>query len=574
MTRTRWGTLGFLALLGALGVPLAAAEDLDPVQDRIFELTPFAGMFLPDDNIHYKSSSPLFGLRASLNNSSRWGLEADVALAPAQQQNTRLAMLNSYNAQPAYNNAGDPIGVVFTDLQTTESIRGSASNLFMASGAVLFHLSKENLRPFVLAGAGMIDDLSNPDETPPSPFSNLFLQGGFGVRYLRKTGWGVRVEFRDMFYRDDGLPRENPRAPLLAAQNDLNGGGVDGVFGREPYSPVDYRGKRWLNNFSITASLTVPFGFAWKDGDGDEIEDRFDDCLTTAPGVVVDAAGCGIDTDEDGVFDGLDECVDTPLGATVDQVGCPSDTDADGVLDGLDVADDTPPGALVDAQGQHFDTDGDGIWDGLDHCNDTPLGAAIDENGCANDPIEAKLLRGEPVLASNVDFEGATSTIEPLSFHYVNKAARLIERWTGNAEDPLRIEIAVHVDGIGSADYNLDLSQQRADALRTYMLENFLGMGANNLVATGYGESQPIASDNTEEGRSINRRVEIRRLGPGAPPEPYDFGGRRTGGDVDRDLENLLNDVPDLPPLPEEPEMPDVPDDELLPEPPRPDVPN
>jgi OOP family OmpA-OmpF porin len=570
MTLTRWGTLGLLAVSLATGP--AAAEDLDPVQGRIFEISPLAGFFLPDENIHYKSSSPLFGLRGSLNNSSLWSIEAEVGVSPAQQQNTRTALLRSYNAQPAYNNADDVIGVLFTDLQTSESVRESASNLFLASGSVLFHLSRNNVRPFVLAGAGFIDDISNSDGSPPSPFSNLFLQGGFGVRYLRKSGWGARVEFRDMFFKSDRLPRDNPRAVLLAAQNDVLTGGVDGVFGREPFSPVDYRGERWLNNFASTASLTIPFGFAWKDGDGDEVVDRFDNCLTTAPGVVVNTLGCGLDTDADGVFDGLDDCEGTPIGATVDRLGCPSDEDGDGVLDGLDVANDTPPGALVDAQGQHFDTDGDGVWDGLDHCNDTPLGAAIDENGCSNDPLEEKLLRGEPIVVANVEFEGTTSAIEPLSYHYINKAAQLIERWTGNADDPRLIEIGVYTDGIGSEEYNRDLTQRRADALRTYMLENFLGMGANNLVAVGYGESRAIASDQTEEGRRINRRIEVRKLGPGAPPEPYDFGGSRDAGAVDRDLEELLNDAPDLPSLPDEPEMPDALDD-LPPEPEMPDLP-
>jgi OOP family OmpA-OmpF porin len=161
----------------------------------------------------------------------------------------------------------------------------------------------------------------------------------------------------------------------------------------------------------------------------------------------------------------------------------------------------------------------------------------------------------------------------------VNRIGRLMEHWTGNEETPLRIEIGVHTDGVGAEDFNLDLAQRRAERLRIYLLENFFGMAQNNLAAAGYGESMPLAPDDTEEGRDRNRRVEIRSLGPGGPPEEYDWGS----GDLDEQEEPLLPEeslgepvepsaaeVPDLVESPE-PDLVESPEPDLV-ESPEPDL--
>lgn len=549
-----------------LGAAVVAAQPAGDVHERLFEFSPLAGAFLPDENTQYKGGSPLVGLRATVNNSSRWALEGTLAVSPAQSQTTRSGMLESYTAHAAFNAGGNFIGFVFTDLQTSESEREASSNLLLAGGTVVLHLAQTQFRPFVSAGAGFIEDLSNSENDPPSPFSNAYWDLGFGFKYYRPSGWGIRLDFRDLVMRRSNLAQPNPRAPLLAAQRDLTtGGGTDNAIGTEPYLPDDYRGRRWLNNFAATVSLTVPLGWAWKDGDGDTIEDRFDTCRTTAPGVVVDPTGCGLDSDEDGIFDGLDLCEGTPVGATVDLQGCPSDSDGDGVLDGIDQCADTPVGAIVSLQGCPSDADGDGVLDGLDDCNTTPLGAAIDDKGCVKDPVEAQLLRREMILVENVDFESGEPDLRPLSYHYVNKMGRLLERWTGHEERPLRIEIGVHTDGIGAENFNLELSQMRAETVRLYMLENFFQMGQNNLIPMGYGESLPVGDNNTDQGRASNRRVEIRVLGEGDPPEEYDRTGSADGDGLDLDLDLDLDfpddlDIPDLPEpdFPEEPEMPDI----------------
>ncbi len=530
MKLAKWAILG-LALMATPGAPGPAGAD--DVHERIFEISPVAGMFFSDDNANYDAASPLAGLRLTMNNSARWGLEGMFAISPGQTRTTRQGMLESYDFQVVYDTSQQPTGFVITDIQTTESTEETDSTLLMYGGSVFYHFSEQRLRPYVNVGAGFLDDIGNSNQDPPGAFSDPFWDVGFGIKYFRPNGLCLRFGISDLVMRKDNLAREDPRAAIVAAQRDIvTGGGADGALFTEPYDPTDYEGKRWLNNYAASLTVSFPFGWVWKDADGDEVADRFDRCPTTAPGVVVDGVGCGIDSDSDGVFDGIDQCDATPIGATVSIEGCPSDADGDGVFDGIDVANDTPAGALVDAEGRHYDTDGDGIFDGLDLCNDTPQGAGIDETGCADDPVEERLLRGELIVVQEIEFEPGTDEIEPLSFHHVNKIARLVEQWTGNEDQPLRIEIGVHTDGIGAAETNQALSQERAEALRVYLLENYFGTGANNLLSRGYGESLPIANDMTPEGRATNRRLEIRMTGPGNAPEEWDFGaGDEDGGD-------------------------------------------
>jgi len=507
----------------------------DDVHERIAEVSFFTGWQMLDENVDYKSGAPLVGVRGTLYNSAWWAFEGRLAYSPGNKREIRRGLLESFTASPIYNNQNLISGVVVTQLQTREYTEESDASLFVASGSMLFHILHGRTRPFVSIGGGFIDDLSNRNDHPAGPLSDPFLEFGVGLKYLRPSGWGVRVDVTDLFTRKTNAPRDNLRAPIVAAQFaavglDLTSGATQNVDVEVPYSPVDYRGKRWLNNVGVQVSLSIPFGFAWKDGDGDGIETRFDECPTTAPGVVVDGVGCGVDSDGDGVFDGLDKCPDTPLGAIVDLGGCPNDIDGDGVYDGIDVADDTPPGALVDARGQHYDTDGDGVFDGLDKCNDTPRAAPINADGCVEDPVEDSFLRGNPIVVQDIAFENGSAEIDPLSYHHVNRVARLVERWTGNDERPLRVELGVHTDGTGPADTNLRLSQRRADNVRRYLLENFFGMGANNLVAKGYGNSAPIADASTSAGRAKNNRLEIRVIGEGEPPVEWDFGAGRPNG--------------------------------------------
>ena len=241
------------------------------------------------------------------------------------------------------------------------------------------------------------------------------------------------------------------------------------------------------------------------DSDGDGIDDSRDKCPGTPSGAVVDKNGCPDDTDGDGVVDGIDRCPDTPARVKVDAKGCPIDSDNDGVYDGIDRCPNTPAGAKVDSQGCPSDADNDGVSDGIDRCPNTPAGAKVDETGC---PAEVKKFLDTGLISStDIMFDFNKATLKPESKAALDKIGNILIQ----APD-LKIEIGGHTDAKGSDKYNLKLSDERAKAVHDYLKKNFSQINPDNLVSKGYGESKPVASNDTDEGRTQNRRVEFKIL--------------------------------------------------------------
>ncbi len=235
------------------------------------------------------------------------------------------------------------------------------------------------------------------------------------------------------------------------------------------------------------------------DDDMDGVPNYMDSCPDTPQGATVDAAGCPMDSDGDGVYDGIDQCPNTPAGATVDSRGCPTDSDGDGVYDGVDQCPNTPRGATVDATGCPLDSDGDGIYDGLDQCPGTPAGATVDDRGCL---ISIEL--------TDVEFEFDSFELTPTAKNYTRDMAIAI----ASQVDPSgtsKLELRGHTDSRGAESYNQMLSEKRAQSVLDYMLEVEPSLRAvsNRISVVGYGETQPIASNDTDEGRQRNRRVEF-----------------------------------------------------------------
>ena len=170
----------------------------------------------------------------------------------------------------------------------------------------------------------------------------------------------------------------------------------------------------------------------------------------------------------------------------------PMDTDGDGVTDDLDQSPDTTKGAPVDAKGCPLDSDGDGVFDYLDQCPSTPKGTLVDDKGC-----ELKL-----TLHINFDFDKAV--IKPEFKGELDKAAAFVR---ANSNVPF-IVLTGHTDSKGKDAYNMKLSQRRANAVRQALITNY-GLDATKLKAKGMGETQPVATNDTEEGRYQNRRVEL-----------------------------------------------------------------
>ena len=198
-----------------------------------------------------------------------------------------------------------------------------------------------------------------------------------------------------------------------------------------------------------------------------------------------------IDSDNDGVPDEYDACPNTPAGVVVDSKGCPLDSDNDGVYDYLDKCPNTPAGVAVDSKGCPLDSDNDGVYDYLDKCPNTPAGAIVDEYGCQ---IKMHLV---------VEFGTDKAAITPGHAPELAKAVKFIKQYPDQ-----KIMIAGHTDSVGAANYNQQLSQKRAEAVKTYLVKE-AGLNANKLVCKGFGESKPIASNDTAAGRQQNRRVEL-----------------------------------------------------------------
>ncbi len=232
------------------------------------------------------------------------------------------------------------------------------------------------------------------------------------------------------------------------------------------------------------------------DSDHDGVPDYKDKCPNTESDMTVDENGCAIDTDHDGVPDKYDKCPNTSPGAKVNESGCP-DTDNDGVYDDQDKCPNTPEGAPVDAAGCPKDSDGDGVPDYKDECPNTPKGKEVDEKGC-----EIKRDTVKVSLSGDTNFESGKAVLLPNAYLVLNS---LVESMKTDSRAKLRIE--GYTDSIGSESYNMELSRKRAQAVADYLVSQ--GIDASRLQVIPMGESNPVASNKTAEGRAMNRRVEI-----------------------------------------------------------------
>ena len=242
-------------------------------------------------------------------------------------------------------------------------------------------------------------------------------------------------------------------------------------------------------------------GYSWGlgaplDSDGDGVPNRMDQCPNTPTGAKVDPKGCPLDSDGDGVFDGLDQCPDTPAGVKITGNGCPVDTDGDGIADHKDKCPTVAAPGTVD--GCPVDTDGDGVLDAKDACPTVAAPGTAD--GCP--PKAAEPAAPRKLTLDGVNFDNDSAKLRPESTAVLDNAAATLKEW-----GEVKVEVAGHTDSTSSDEYNLSLSQRRAETVRAYLIDK--GVAADRLTAKGYGEANPVADNATEEGRFKNRRVEL-----------------------------------------------------------------
>ncbi len=167
------------------------------------------------------------------------------------------------------------------------------------------------------------------------------------------------------------------------------------------------------------------------------------------------------------------------------------DTDGDGVVDSMDKCPDTPAGTLVNAEGCPvvLDDDNDGVENAKDLCPNTPAGEKVDTNGC---PLVVNL---------HINFANDSAEIPASANDLLDKYAAFLKRNTNYSA-----KIVGYTDNVGSEAYNQKLSEKRAKAVMNALIER--GVDAKQLSAIGMGELNPVASNDTAEGRAQNRRIE------------------------------------------------------------------
>jgi len=141
------------------------------------------------------------------------------------------------------------------------------------------------------------------------------------------------------------------------------------------------------------------------------------------------------------------------------------------------------------------DSDNDGVPDDQDACPNTRAGASVDHKGCE---IIGKL--------ENTHFEFDSSKLTGEAREILDRVSTRISQFPER-----KFELAGHTDSIGTDDYNNRLGASRASSVFKYLTGG--GIAADQLMVKSYGESKPVASNDTEEGRAMNRRVEIVELG-------------------------------------------------------------
>jgi len=206
-----------------------------------------------------------------------------------------------------------------------------------------------------------------------------------------------------------------------------------------------------------------------------------------------------LDDDRDGVGNSIDQCPNTPQGVMVDNVGCPIDSDGDGIPDYLDNCPDTPAGVKVDELGcplPELDSDGDGVLDSKDKCPDTPKGIKVDEVGCPIPMLE------NVTVTLHVEFDFDKTDVKDLYNADLEKVANVLK-----AYPKTDVELEGHTDSVGTDEYNMDLSNRRAESVKRELVKKF-NIDSSRISTSGYGESKPVASNDTPEGRMKNRRVE------------------------------------------------------------------
>ncbi|NAS31158.1 OmpA family protein [Flavobacteriaceae bacterium R38] len=323
--------------------------------------------------------------------------------------------------------------------------------------------------PFIETGGGYtwIDDSGNGT-----------LNGGLGFNFWFNESIGLTLQstYKHVF-EDEGFPvphfQHVAGVAIKFGGKDTDG---DGIYDREDACPE---------------IAGLPAFNGCPDSDGDGIEDAKDSCPNEAGSAELN--GCP-DSDGDGIADKDDACPNVAGLAALR--GCP-DSDGDGIAD-KDDACPNEAGPQANRGCPWPDRDNDGVLDKDDQCPD--VAGTVANNGCPEVTEEVQKQLND--YAKTILFDTGKSSIKDESEAVLGDIIKILNEYP-NAN----FTVEGHTDSVGSEKTNQRLSDERANSVKDYLTSH--GVSSSRLNATGYGESNPIATNKTRAGRAQNRRVEI-----------------------------------------------------------------
>ena len=352
----------------------------------------------------------------------------------------------------------------------TKTASGASAALFAARLHAIVQLPGHDLVPFALIGGGVMGAGSN---TMGQDTDKLF-HFGAGVKVALDDFLGLRFDLRD------NLTQKNQAE--------------SGTLTHHPEATL---------GFTFTLDPTAkaaPQAAPPPDADGDGVLDASDKCPMEA-GVLPDGCPLPKDSDGDGITDLRDAC---PNDAGQAPTGCPDrDADHDCVPIPADKCPDAP--GLPQDGCPDPDPDHDGISGAADQCPDKPetVNGFEDADGCP-DTLPEKVKKYSGVVPG-IEFDLGRATIRPASRATLDEAGAVLKEYAA-----LHISIAGHTDNIGDRAKNVELSQQRAESVKAYLVQQ--GIDAARIETRGVGPDEPIADNKLPVGRQKNRRIEFKLL--------------------------------------------------------------
>jgi OOP family OmpA-OmpF porin len=366
--------------------------------------------------------------------------------------------------------------------------------LYTARGHLIGQLPWWSVTPFLVVGGGGMGVTA--DDAGVGKDIDASFHWGPGLKIFINRWIALRLDFRHLIGARQGAKNG------VASHGEVLLG-ISVTFGRkgkdnksEDEGDPDGDGYYGDDDACPQDPGVYPDGCPAPDRDDDGVADADDQC-PDEPGPAPSGCPDDADRDEDGVTDSADQCPDVP-GAKPS--GCPPDTDGDGIADPddqcIDIPGDPPSGCPPDP-------DGDRVYEPDDECPDEPEtdNGFEDQDGCPDEVPDN--LRGATGTLPGITFELNSAKIKPSSKPTLDEAARTLE-----ANPDYLLEVEGHTDSTGSRQGNLKLSRERAESVKAYLVGK--GIDADRITTKGVGPDQPVASNDTAEGRAENRRIEFK----------------------------------------------------------------